>query len=657
MLNGIVALSLLGLSLHQPAIPAQKGGWRDPFRLAFSIETPGNPYDFELNDVRVEYRLKGKDRSEDRAAYWDGKKWNAVILAKGEIDPKSLRVIRNGAPIQGVKIQLEPMMKARKNPRSFIVKGGKWGFADEQGKPFWPIGFNLGWQSPGLPDLTQTIKEMGNSGLNWTRIWTNHWDQKNPWWPLDRKVEPGTLDQTNLSRWADLVDACEANGVRFQWVLFHHGQWTTRTNPNWDENPWNTKNGGFLADPKEFFTNPRAKKLAKIWLRYAVARWGHSDSIMAWELFNEVEWVNAIVEKREETVGAWHKEMMKFVRDQDPYDHLVTTSSGMELPIYESADYYQPHGYPPSVAAMIFSQPKTTDKPIFYGEVGPGDLMAQGSPQVAAIRDGIWSGLLNLHAGAGQYWTWDLVYRDKLFPEFTYASRILQAIQPFGSDWKVVDVAVSEKLGSNLTFIPGRGWGPNVGYDFVLPKDAGRSGELSKYFQGKNNAALRTKPVTFEFTAPKGGSTITAKFSELATNGGSLQMTAAGKTVSVEFDSSETFKQSSVRTLKLEVPEGKHTLVLDNKGTDWISLSSLEFSGIAPAASARAIGNGSQLIARVNAQSATEWSFPAPSKKKGFLADVYDLDAKKSVRLQLENKSGKVRIPNSAAKDAIVWIR
>jgi hypothetical protein len=657
MLNGLIALSLGGLSLHQPLLPPQKNGWQDPFRLAFSLETPGNPYDFELNDIRVEFRVKGKEKLEDRAAYWDGKKWNAVILAKGEIDPKSLRVIRNGSPIKGVKVQLEPMMKARKNPRSFIVKGGKWGFTDEQGKPFWPIGFNLGWQSPNLPDLTQTIKEMGNAGLNWTRIWTNHWDQKNPWWPLDRKVEPGFLDQTNLSRWADLVDACEANGVRFQWVLFHHGQWTTQTNPNWDENPWNTKNGGFLADPKDFFTNPKAKKFAKIWLRYAVARWGHSDSIMAWELFNEVEWVNAIVEKREETVGAWHKEMMKFVRDQDPYDHLVTTSSGMELPIYESADYYQPHGYPPSVAAMIFSQPKTTDKPIFYGEVGPGDLMAPGSPQVAAIRDGIWSGLLNLHAGAGQYWTWDLVYRDKLFPEFAFASRILGEIKPFDSVWKRREIRITDQLGSNLAFIPGKGWAPNDGYDFVLPADADRSGELSKYFQGKNNASMRTKPVTFQFTAPKGGSKIVVKFSEVATNGGDLELTGAGKRVKAHFDSSERFKQSNIRQLEIEVPEGKQTLVMDNPGTDWIALSSIEFSGIAPAASGQAIVSGNQLVARVKAQSLTDWTFPVTPSRTAHKVEIYDLDAKKATRTTIQSRNGRLTIPKPAAKDAIVWIR
>jgi len=53
------------------------------------------------------------------------------------------------------------------------------------------------------------------------------------------------------------------SGVRFQLVLFHHGPWSSRVNSNWGENPWNVKNGGFLAKPDDFFTNQRPSRSAK----------------------------------------------------------------------------------------------------------------------------------------------------------------------------------------------------------------------------------------------------------------------------------------------------------------------------------------------------------------------------------------------------------
>ncbi|MFX8984415.1 hypothetical protein ABTN17_20810, partial [Acinetobacter baumannii] len=85
--------------------------------------------------------------------------------------------------------------------------------------------------------------------------------------------------------WDDVIRGAEDGSVKFQFVLFHHGPWSTTVNSNWKENPLNAANGGWLKQPEQFFTDDRAKRLARSWIRYAVARWGASPSVMAWELF------------------------------------------------------------------------------------------------------------------------------------------------------------------------------------------------------------------------------------------------------------------------------------------------------------------------------------------------------------------------------------
>jgi len=99
----------------------------------------------------------------------------------------------------------------------------------------------------------------------------NDWDGKNLDWP-----KPGPFGQLNLSvaqKWDAIVSAAEQSGVFFQMTLQHHGQYSSSVDPQWNANPYNTANGGFLTNPAQFFTNVTAKALTKRKLRYAVARW------------------------------------------------------------------------------------------------------------------------------------------------------------------------------------------------------------------------------------------------------------------------------------------------------------------------------------------------------------------------------------------------
>ncbi|MFN3683411.1 MAG: cellulase family glycosylhydrolase [Fimbriimonadaceae bacterium] len=627
-------------------------GWFGPAEATLNVRFPGNPWDPEQNDVRV--RFSGPDGvREERLAFFDGRSWRVRLVAK--VSGRYVgEVWRNGSKAEAGSVVLT---LDRSLPKGFVRRGGPWGFRYDDGTLYWPIGFNLGWQSPGLPDMAETLAEMGRIGLDWSRIWACHWDGKNPWWPNDGsvKLETGELWPKALDRWDQLVAAAEKAGVRFQMVLFHHGQWSTRTNPNWSENPWNKANGGFLERPHDFFTDPRAKKLAKAWLRYAVARYGHSPAVLAWELFNEVEWVDAVADGQKEEVGRWMDEMADYLRSIDPYGHLVTTSSHLDLPISRRADYYQPHGYPPSVAAMVLAAPRPGDKPLFFGEVGPGDLGGSREIQVEAVRGGIWSALFAQQAGAGQYWTWDRVYRDSLLPEFRRATEIVRGsgvLTQTGLSLLRPDFGTGS--GGDLSLRPGAGWEPTRQFDYVLPRQAGDMGRFSSYFQGRAHREMRPEPIRLRFEADKPGE-IRIRTIGLSSSGGDLTVEVNGSLAA-----RRSYRQRSdlSEPLVARFPAGKVEVVLDNDGPDWVQIGSIVLTGIAERASAVGIGNDRLAVVRVqrNDSGSGSLTLRLPRLVRGVEADVecYDLDAGRRLTVWLAQPGGVLPWDG---RDAIVVVR
>jgi endo-1,4-beta-mannosidase len=206
------------------------------------------------------------------------------------------------------------------------------------------------------------------------------------------------------------MDAAEKSGIRFQLVLQHHGQFSTHSDANWDSNPWNKKNGGWLSTPDEFFTNPRALAQTKAKYRYIIARWGYSTAVMAWELFNEVENTDSYTHKHQDEIAAWHRAMANFIRQQDPYKHLITTSSDLQLAMWQDMDFYQPHRYTSDpLSAAVLPDPRKLEKPIFFGEFGPSKGMIKD--QGEWLRKALWAGAVSGAGGAPQYWAWTSIDR------------------------------------------------------------------------------------------------------------------------------------------------------------------------------------------------------------------------------------------------------
>jgi len=636
------------------AVLTARQAWYGPATVQFAIEVKGNPYDPEANDAWVTF-THGSD-IEKRPAYFDRGQWKAVLVAHARGAYRAVLTLNGHGEGSPKQVALTTPM-----PGGYVRRGGQWGFQFDSGKVYWPLGHDLGWQSGnGFPDMTDFLQTMGKNGINWSRIWACAWDGKNPWWPNDgTKLPIGTFWPKALERWDAIVEAAGKAGIHFQFVLFHHGEFSSTTDSNWKDNPWNTANGGFLSDSVDFFTNERAKRLAQAWIRYAVARWGYSPAIMAWEIFNEVQWTDAINKGHSAEVGRWHDEMAEYIRSLDAAHHLVTTSSEVSLPIWRETDYWQPHAYPPRVEGAVMAMKSPDQRPLFFGEVGPGSLMAGKDVQVEAVRDGIWSGLFALQAGAAEYWTWDLVPKYGLHREYALARKILdesRVLDEKGLARRTVSLGVG--AGADLTLNPGGGWEPTRQFDFHLPSDGvAAMGKLSAFFQGKYHADMRPRPVTFHFTAPRAG-VFRIEVAGIADSGGELIVKVNGLEAARKSWSAGT-KLQTPEAVEAPFPAGTVAVELDNQANDWVQIQSFTVTGIAPEAMALAITNARFALMRIE-RAVHEGS---TSVRLGGLADgtywgvLTDLDSGSTTRVEVGVSGGHAGTLRVSGRDAILWLR
>lgn len=631
--------------------------WYGPATVSFDLAVSGSPYDAEANDVKVEFIAEG--RKETRLAYFDGKGWKATLLSK-QPGRYQANVWVNGRRDAGLSM---PIVLDDGGIRPFVRIGeSKRTFYTADGKPFWPVGHNLGWQNANFtPTLIDQLAEMAANGCNWARIWSCNWDGKNPYWVEGKKLsDPRGMFAEVLDRWESIVRAADRSKVKFQWVLFNHGSFSTRTDANWAQHPWNAANGGFLPNAEAFFTHPEAIRRAKNWLRYAVARWGHEPSVMAWELFNEVEWVDAVANGKLESVGKWHDEMARYLKSIDPYGRLVTSSSGMHLPIWKELDYYQPHGYPPNVRSLVLATAPTNDKPLFFGEVGIG---GSGGPDESwVVRDAVWSGLMAGHAGAAQYWYWDRVARQKLYPEFKkYAAFLEKHGLDQGVLFEPIKVALTSRKAGSVTFAAGQGWAATTQTRFQMPEDAasGALGKLSSFIQGPGKRDMMPEPIQFAFEADKPGK-FEMRVANVARQGAEIKLLLNGVEKVKETVAAQSGDINLNKTFSLDFPAGKNVVTVANEGADWYTVASFQIDGIGVAVSGSASRSDDKVLAWLtrNAEGPTDEAFQLaglPGDWKGATVHELNLSTGESREFLVVLENGVFKAGKLGPKDAI-WL-
>lgn len=470
-------------------------------------------------------------------------------------------------------------------------------FAFADGTPYVPFGANLAWaEGPRATFFPTAFAQLRQAGLDWSRVWMCHWGGTNlDWLPddLGPSPAPGALDLRVAEFWDSIVAAAEAHGIRFQLVLQHHGQFSTGANANWQVNPWNAANRGFLLSPVDFFTDARARALTKRKYRYIVARWGYSTAIMAWELFNEAMWTDARNGTAAENaaVAAWHTEMAAFVHSVDAHHHLVTTSDDyLDQPLYAAMDYYQPHLYASHLlpaARHLEPPPAALDRPVFYGEAGEdNDPRLAGAPRTGGplTLPLLWSSVMADAAAPAQYWYTTDAVRHGLLPQFATLARFRRATGLDRRDDLVACTAVVESVAEiPLLIEPALNWRQGAGPTIAVPLDGRQVPALAavpRHFVSAAPASGQRYPgrATFLLDYPH-AATATVRLVGHGAAGASFRFVVDGAVLAERRWTATTDGQPRHEAAAFAVPlaAGPHTLTLENpQGEDWFELGGID---------------------------------------------------------------------------------
>jgi hypothetical protein len=312
-------------------------------------------------------------------------------------------------------------------------------FAFDDGRFFYPIGHNIRslndnryvqmFKMP-MPALSGTINfetwlsKMQENGETFFETWMAAW-----WLALEWKANSdyyeglGRYNLRNAWKLDWILERAAKRGIYIQLLVINHGAFSTFCDQEWQDNPYNIKNGGFLNSPEEFFTDDRAKQLFKDRLRYIVARWGYSPNILSWEMINEMNLVGASNKfYQTPALANWYREMGDYLAQIDPWQHLITghytilyDSDVFKLPqvSYVTTNaYYGGAGNIVKTLQGIANFNARFNKPQFASEFGGNWNAGPKEMLEADIHNGIWAGYHLPLAATPLYW-WHNYIEDK----------------------------------------------------------------------------------------------------------------------------------------------------------------------------------------------------------------------------------------------------
>ena len=462
----------------------------------------------------------------------------------------------------------------------------------DNGDQYIPVGENLGWyENHPYFNYRDWTRKLADQKANYIRVWQCPWglglewkDGVNGYFGLKR------YKQTTAFYFDWLLGECRDKGIYVILCLNHHGMVSTTVNTDWPDSPYNSVNGGPCLRTWDFFTDPSARAFQKNRLRYTVARWGFARNLLAWELFNEVDWTDEY-EARKDKVREWHTEMAGFIKSRDTQRHLVTTSFAHEdhdPGTWESPllDFTQTHFYLDSAnlerelsdGAQRYLE--VYGKPTLNVEFGfttkVVDFKAIDSDGVF-LHNVIWGATFSGAMGSAMTWFWpQYVDQLNLYRHFRPLSEFVGAIRLKDDRYAPVAVEASGGGVSDLTVTPTARWGDPTASDVEIDESGNMtpgSEELSEFLYGSVVNRQFRNPPTFHMTFPTAGQFM------IVTGPG----TSKGPRISIAVDGRRVFDEAASvnTTYSIRLGPGPHTIRVDNLGFDWISIGQYIFSPIA----------------------------------------------------------------------------
>jgi hypothetical protein len=359
--------------------------------------------------------------------------------------------------------------------KGILKKNNLWTFQYDNGDVFRGVGENISWEARANDD-NKYLKELHESPRfnyeyllttladndgNFFRTWMIYWNL-----PVDWKVvhnsnryenSDARFNETGIKRMDELVELSDSLGIHVMLALEAHGGYM---GSDWERNTYNVKQGGPAETPQEFFRLKEARQMYKDKLRFMIARWGYSPAIGAFEFFNEVD--NAMYNVPEEEhipedlIRDWHEEMSRYLKETDPFGHLITTSvshrdvEGMnEIP---TIDFNQKHIYrgTKTIPEVLRNYSSAHGKPYVIGEFGYEwdwniDFYEIAEEKISDYKRGLWYGLFSPTPILPMSWWWEFFDEMEIRYYLGHVQKINELMLESGSgDFEEVSVRVND---------------------------------------------------------------------------------------------------------------------------------------------------------------------------------------------------------------------
>ncbi len=591
----------------------------DRFEFAIDIDSfYNNPYNPEEIDITAEFTSPSGKKHRAIGFFYQGydKTGRNVFIEKGEPEWRVRFAPSEPGRWQYSIIVNNPAGETRSdikyfdcsdsdNPGFIVTKPDSRLLWFDNGEPYFAVGQNLGWVlREDEWSFADYFKEFHNTGQNWTRIWNCPWGIIVEWGE-PRGKGLGQYSQEDAYRFDNIIDMCEDYGIYFQMVINYHGMFKERS--NWTTNPYNFTEGGPCENPEDFFTDAKAKEYFKRRLRYFIARYGYSPSILAWELFNEVDLTDSY---DEQVVTEWHKEMIEYIREIDPHNHLITTSFARPLagdPMWRlpDIDFTQIHVYTDEIintARAISSTREKYEKPSLIAEIGGAitDMVVEAEDREGIrILDALWSPLMTYSAGTAMFWWWDgHIKENNLNRHFASISGFLNEIDielMDDMDEAKIDIVNSDGY-ADLIYAPPLDWEKSTGDFFEIDEFGNITGEmLSRFMHGDDwHQDMKVNPV-FEVYYPEDGN-FSVHLLQAAQLGATLEIYLNNEMIFEKVFPGDGRDIRIDRTFSVDIPAGHHRIKVANSGEDWMNVGYFNFSKVAPRMNVLGIQDDSKAV-------------------------------------------------------------
>lgn len=160
------------------------------------------------------------------------------------------------------------------------------------------------------------------------------------------------------------------------------------------------------ADLNGWLGDPAAADYYRLYLRYAVSRWGYSEQVALWELCHEADLATSVSQGDAASMQACLQEVAALVRSTDTQPHMLTASvlfpsamplvqNGLDVTTYLQLNYYSVT----MLTDMQKSAARAYHRPSFIGETGlwgAGANLCGGTfpADLTVMHQGNWAGLM-----------------------------------------------------------------------------------------------------------------------------------------------------------------------------------------------------------------------------------------------------------------------